>query len=83
MKNIKKVLALIVAMMMVMSMAAAFASGDVDPEQPDATGKTITLTSGKKGHTYTLYQIFTGTVKDGELTGIQWGANAPDSMINH
>jgi fimbrial isopeptide formation D2 family protein/LPXTG-motif cell wall-anchored protein len=43
------------------------------------TAKTITLTGGKAGHTYTLYQIFIGKVEDGELTNIQWGTGANSS----
>ena len=76
-----KMMALVIAMVMTLSMMSvvAFASEDpVDP--PAATGKSITLTGGKAGHTYTLYQIFTGEVKtvDGveKLTNLQWGSDA-------
>lgn len=70
MKNMKKILALVLALMLVLGMTAALAT------DPEPTGKTITLTGGKAGHTYTLYQIFTGKVdatNDQELTDIQWG----------
>lgn len=76
MKHIKKVFALVLAFAMVLAMSATvFAEGE-----GGTTGKTITLTGGKAGHTYTLYQIFTGTVDGDELTNIQWGADAPDSL---
>lgn len=76
----KKILALVVSVLLVMSMfAMGYAADD------ETTTKTITLTGGKAGHTYTLYQIFTGKVDtkdtedkaDDELTDIQWGADAP------
>ena len=81
MKNLTKLMALIIALMMVLCIGAtAFAtSGDPEPVTPAAT-KSITLTGGKAGHTYTLYQIFTGTVKNGELTNIQWGSGANDTF---
>ena len=46
------------------------------------TGKSINLEGGKKGHTYTLYQILTGDVDatSGQLTNIQWGTDAPADM---
>lgn len=64
MKNMKKVLALLVAVLMI---AASFAALADDPAgrtggQP-LTDRTITLTNPSAGHTYTLYQIFTGTFK--------------------
>ena len=76
MKRTKRIFAIFMTLALAMSMlivssAVSFAAdGD----------KTITLTGGKAGHTYTLYQIFTGKVENGQLTNIQWGANAPDSM---
>ena len=72
MKHIKKVITLLLAAVMVLAMSAS-----VFADEP--TTKTITLTGGKAGHTYTLYQIFTGTVKDGELTNIQWGSDVTDA----
>ena len=69
MKNMKKLLALVIAVAMVLAMGVSVFA---------AEGKTITLKGAKAGHTYTLYQIFTGTVEeDGKtLTNIQWGADA-------
>lgn len=67
MKHIKKVVTLALAFAMVLVMSAnVFAAGT----------KSISLTGGKAGHTYTLYQIFTGTVDGTELTNIQWGDDA-------
>ncbi len=77
MKHIKKVVTLFLAFAMVLAMSSiAFAAdGDDTP-----TGKTINLTGGKAGHTYTLYQIFTGTVDGTELTNIQWGNGVTDTF---
>ena len=83
MKKFRRIMALLIATVMVFSMGAvAFAdTNDPDPTVTDptpATTKTITLTGGKAGHTYTLYQIFKGTTttNDNELVGIQWGDDA-------
>ena len=74
MKTLKKMMVLVLSILMVLgtTMVTSFAEEE----------KTITLTGGKAGHTYTLYQIFTGTVNtDGKtLENIQWGADAPKSL---
>ena len=55
---------------------------ETETETETATTKTITLTGGKAGHTYNLYQIFTGNTSDteNELTDIQWGSSANDTF---
>lgn len=74
MKHIKKVITLLLAAMMVLAMSAS-----VFADEP--TPKSITLSGGKAGHTYTLYQIFTGTYDDTskELQNIQWGSDVTDT----
>ena len=63
MKYIKKLLALALAVMLVMSLATtAFA----------AEGNSITIT-GTAGHTYEVYQIFTGDLSGNVLSNIVWG----------
>ena len=78
MKHIKKLVALMLALTLAMAMGMT-ALADDGQTQAAAT-KTITINNGKAGHTYTLYQIFTGTVDGNELTGIQWGTDAPAAM---
>lgn len=74
----KKIFALVLAMLLVLGMTAAFATED--PEAPAApTTGSINLTGGKAGHTYTLYQIFVGQVNGTELTNIQWGNGVTDA----
>ena len=65
MKLFKKMMALVVAMVMVLAMnVTAFAD-------PDAKAADLT------GHTYKAYQIFTGTQAADDTTGkladVQWG----------
>ena len=80
MKKITKLFTLLLACFMVLGMSGVRAYAE---NEPTATGdKSITLTGGKAGHTYTLYQIFTGTVDGDELTNLQWGDDAPDSLKN-
>ena len=79
MKLFKKMMALVIAMVMVLSMSMAVFAADGDTPAATTT-KTITINNGKAGHTYTLYQIFTGKVDGQELTDIQWGSHAPAAM---
>lgn len=62
-RDMKKILALIIAALMVLSMTAALADPAGRTGGAPLTNKTITLTNPSAGHTYTLYQIFTGTFK--------------------
>ena len=90
MKKFKKIMALVIAMVMVLSMSMAVFATDTDPATGDgdtqqetttpATKGSIDLTGGKAGHTYTLYQIFTGKVDGDQLIDIQWGADAPAAL---
>lgn len=70
MKQMKKVMALVIAMAMMLAMmsVSAFAA-DEDPTY------TIKITA-PTGHTYEVYQVFTGTPEGGELTGLRYGQNA-------
>ncbi len=74
MKNISKLFALLLAVVMVVAMAApVFAE--------DSTTRTITLTYDKSGHTYEAYQIFSGDLSDGKLIHIQWGSGVNGDAI--
>ena len=66
MKKIKKMLAVFLAVIMVAVVSIpAFA----------AEGKTYTITAPDNGHTYEVYQIFTGDYYNGVLSNIKWGKN--------
>ena len=68
MKHIKKVVTLALAFAMVLAMSVSvFATGSIElKSEPD---------SFKDNHTYNVYQIFTGTIKDSKLTRVKYGAN--------
>lgn len=63
MKTTKKLLALALALVMVLTLTGA------------ALAATLTIpTEGLlKGHTFTAYQVFSGTESDGVLSDVQWG----------
>lgn len=63
MKNMKKVLALLVAVLMIAASMSALAD---DP--------TIKITA-PAGHTYEVYQVFTGEVDGQTLTSLKYGRN--------
>ena len=81
MKKFRRMMALLLAMTMVLSMGiTAFAA--------PKTNNKLTINGAKKGHTYTAYQVLSGELKtetvEGEttesLTGIQWGTGVSDAF---
>lgn len=68
MKRVKRVLALLAALALVLAMAVpAFAD--------KANQGTISVPAGSS-HTYKVYQIFTGDYSDGKLSNVKWGQNS-------
>ena len=69
MKTMKKLFALLLAVLMVMGMATTAMAADYP------VNYTITVNNAVEGHTYAAYQIFTGKLDSttGVLTDIQWG----------
>ena len=66
MKHIKKLASLLLALVMVLSLATtAFA----------AETYSITINNSAEGHTYEAYQIFTGDLHEGVLSNIKWGSS--------
>ena len=67
MKHIKKLASLLLALVMVLSLATtAFA---------EETTYSITINNSTAGHTYEAYQIFTGDLHEGVLSNIKWGSS--------
>lgn len=84
MKKFRRILALLIAAVMVMSMSAVAFAGEIPPGGSEGT-KTYTITitpnSDDKGtHTYGAYQIFKGDIaEDGTLSNIQWGSGISEA----
>ena len=79
MKHMRKILALMIAVVMCMAMSVtAFADdpvpGTYDSQTAAPTPKTISVKS-TDNHTYDLYQLFTGDVSGTTLTGLKYGAS--------
>lgn len=78
MKHLKKIMSLILTAIMVIAMCV--------PVMADAATKnTFTIKAPNNGHTYEVYQIFTGTLtKDAQnnevLSNIKWGKNGTGKL---
>lgn len=68
--NMKKLVSLVLALVMVMAMM-------VPAMAEEAKTYTITI-NGKEGHTYEVYQIFTGDLSGNVLSNIVWGDGVND-----
>ena len=76
MRNMRKLTSLLLALVMVFSLAVtAFADEATgETEAPAETTYTITIPAGD-AHNYEIYQIFTGDLHEGVLSNIKWGQN--------
>lgn len=73
-KKLKRLVALALSVVMVLAMSVfAFA---------DTTVKTCTITGPGNGHTYKIYQIFTGEYDKTRdvLSNVKWGRNGTDTV---
>lgn len=71
MKKMRKLLAVMLTLIMAMAMMVpAMAAGD-----DEADTNSFTITAPDNGHTYEVYQIFTGDYYEGVLSNIKWGKN--------
>lgn len=71
MKKLKKLAALLLAVVMTMAMNMTVFADDATPATE--TKYTLTLTGTETGHTYEAYQIFKGDLNDSTLSNVQWG----------
>lgn len=59
--NVKKLISMVLALVMLLAMSA--------------TAMAYTISAPDNGHTYEVYQIFTGDLHEGTLSNIKWGKN--------
>lgn len=73
MKKMKKIFALLCAMIMTFAMAIPVSAAE----------KTymITIQNNVEGHTYEAYQIFDGDLADGKLSNIVWGSGVDSTKL--
>ena len=72
MKHLRKIMALVLSLAMVLAMSiTAFATDGTTTTTPG----TFTITAPVGEHQYEIYQIFTGDLSNGTLSNIKWGAN--------
>lgn len=81
MKHLKKIVSLLLTAVMVLAMCIPVMADDAATV---ATTYMITAPASttKIEHTYEIYQIFTGTLKNNVLTDVKWGANSSQTKGN-
>lgn len=72
MKAFNRIFSLILALILLASLALPAAADDSVPETA-ATTYTITIDKNEAGRVYHAYQIFTGDISTQELTNVKWG----------
>lgn len=76
MKKMKKLVGILLTLAMIVAMSVtAFA-------EEGSAGSTCTITAPNNGHTYEIYQIFTGDYADGVLSNVKWGKNGTVTETN-
>jgi len=82
MKKMKKIFALLIAMVMVLGMSTmAFAQEAASTETGGSA--TITVTNPAKGETYTAYKIFEATVTGTEGGSISYKGDIPAALSDY
>lgn len=66
MKHMKKIISLILAMLMIVSLAVSVSAESIEIKDDEGL---------RTGHTYKVYQIFTAELNDGVLTEVKYGQN--------
>ena len=85
----KKIFALLIAMVMVLGMSTAVFAQTVPLNPADADNATITITNASKGETYKIAKLFDATVSattdttTGESTSIAYTGDIPSTMSSY
>ena len=85
MKKFNRLFTLMLALMLVISLAVpAMADDDVPANPPStlSTTYTITVEGSNANHTYEAYQIFTGDIASTTLSNIHWGDGISEAGQN-
>lgn len=78
MKKMKKVMALLLSLVMVLAMSVVAFAGEAGSSAA-ATSGTYTITAPATSHKYEIYQIFTGDLHEGTLSNLKWGKNGKET----
>ena len=76
MKKMKKVMALLLSLVMVLAMSVVAFAGEAGSSAA-ATSGTYTITAPAGSHKYEIYQIFTGDLAGTVLSNLKWGVSKP------
>lgn len=72
MKATKKLLALVLAVVMIMAMAATAFADEPNLDEPTTTKTTVTIENAQKGTKYTFYKLFSYTGKEWYRVTSEW-----------
>ena len=75
MKKMKKVMALLLSLVMVLAMSVVAFAGE-----GSAGSSAPKITAPNNGHQYEIYQIFTGDYSKGTLSNVKWGKNGTGKL---
>lgn len=79
MKKMKKVMALLLSLVMVLAMSVVAFAGEAGSSVA-ATSGTYTITAPAGSHQYEIYQIFTGDLAGTVLSNLKWGVNGSGTL---
>lgn len=83
MKKMKKIMALVLAMVMVLAMNVSVFAQDKTKNPADADNATITISNASKGVTYSVYKLFDATVTGTADGSIAYQGTIPSSLADY
>ena len=83
MKKMKKIFALLIAMVMVLGMSTAVFAQSVAKNPADADAATITISNASRGETYKVYKIFDATVTGTTDGSIAYQGTIPATLTDY